>query len=572
MAKWRVYSKRADFEEIGERYAIDKVVARIIRNRDIEGMEAVNRYLNGDLDTMYDSLLMKDMKQAVDIIGNAIDSRQKIRIIGDYDIDGICSIYILFKGLLSLGADVDYEVPDRIADGYGINQKLIEEAHNVGRDVILTCDNGIAAVSQIEYAKSLGMTVVVTDHHDVRYEDTDEGRKYIIPQADAVVDPKRPDCEYPFKSLCGAGIALKFIGCLYETRGIKGLLPDDYYEMAAVATIGDVVDLQEENRIIVKEGLKRLRKTNNPGLNALITLTGINKEDISAYHIGFVIGPCLNASGRLDTAKRAIQMLLATDIGEAERYAGDLKSLNDERKELTVNAVDNAIDEIESTSLKEDRVLVVFLPDCHESIAGIVAGKIKERYYRPTIVLTRAEEGVKGSARSIESYNIFEKLLECDELLTKFGGHPMAAGLSLPEENIELLRRRLNENCNLTEDDLTEVVWIDVPMPIDYISEKVISDIKKLEPFGKGNEKPVFADKNLIITGYSPIGRDGMYTKLTLENERGYRIEAMAFFKSEELKSAFEKKTPIGCTYYPEINEFRGNKKLQIVLTGCRME
>ena len=572
MAKWRVYSKRADFDEIGRRYSIDKVVARIIRNRGIEGMEAVNRYLNGDLGTMYDALLMKDMKQAVDIIGQAIDNRQKIRIIGDYDIDGICSIYILFKGLLSLGADVDYEVPDRIADGYGINQKLIEEAHSVGRDVILTCDNGIAAVAQIEYAKSLGMTVVVTDHHDVRYEDTLEGRKYIIPEADAVVDPKRPDCEYPFKSLCGAGIALKFIGCLYEARGINGLLPDDYYEMAAVATIGDVVDLQEENRIIVKEGLKRLRKTNNPGLNALITLTGINKEDISAYHIGFVIGPCLNASGRLDTAKRAIQMLLATDNGEAERYAGDIKSLNDERKELTAKAVDSAINEIENTSLKEDRVLVVFLPDCHESIAGIVAGKIKEKYYRPTIVLTKAEEGVKGSARSIESYNIFEKLLECDELLTKFGGHPMAAGLSLQEENVELLRRKLNDNSNLSEDDLTEVVWIDVPMPIDYISEKVISDIKKLEPFGKGNEKPVFADKNLIITGYSPIGRDGMYTKLILQNERGYTIEAMAFYKSAELLRAFEEKLPIGCTYYPEINEFRGNKKLQIIITGCRME
>ncbi len=572
MAKWRVYSKRADFDEIGRRYSIDKVVARIIRNRGIEGMEAVNRYLNGDLGTMYDALLMKDMKQAVDIIGQAIDNRQKIRIIGDYDIDGICSIYILFKGLLSLGADVDYEVPDRIADGYGINQKLIEEAHSVGRDVILTCDNGIAAVAQIEYAKSLGMTVVVTDHHDVRYEDTLEGRKYIIPEADAVVDPKRPDCEYPFKSLCGAGIALKFIGCLYEARGINGLLPDDYYEMAAVATIGDVVDLQEENRIIVKEGLKRLRKTNNPGLNALITLTGINKEDISAYHIGFVIGPCLNASGRLDTAKRAIQMLLATDNGEAERYAGDLKSLNDERKELTAKAVDSAINEIENTSLKEDRVLVVFLPDCHESIAGIVAGKIKEKYYRPTIVLTKAEEGVKGSARSIENYNIFEKLLECDELLTKFGGHPMAAGLSLQEENVELLRRKLNDNSNLSEDDLTEVVWIDVPMPIDYISEKVISDIKKLEPFGKGNEKPVFADKNLIITGYSPIGRDGMYTKLILQNERGYTIEAMAFYKSAELLRAFEEKLPIGCTYYPEINEFRGNKKLQIIITGCRME
>ncbi len=572
MAKWRVYSKRADFDEIGRRYSIDKVVARIIRNRGIEGMEAVNRYLNGDLGTMYDALLMKDMKQAVDIIGQAIDNRQKIRIIGDYDIDGICSIYILFKGLLSLGADVDYEVPDRIADGYGINQKLIEEAHSVGRDVILTCDNGIAAVAQIEYAKSLGMTVVVTDHHDVRYEDTLEGRKYIIPEADAVVDPKRPDCEYPFKSLCGAGIALKFIGCLYEARGINGLLPDDYYEMAAVATIGDVVDLQEENRIIVKEGLKRLRKTNNPGLNALITLTGINKEDISAYHIGFVIGPCLNASGRLDTAKRAIQMLLTTDNREAERYAGDLKSLNDERKELTAKAVDSAINEIENTSLKEDRVLVVFLPDCHESIAGIVAGKIKEKYYRPTIVLTKAEEGVKGSARSIESYNIFEKLLECDELLTKFGGHPMAAGLSLQEENVELLRRKLNDNSNLSEDDLTEVVWIDVPMPIDYISEKVISDIKKLEPFGKGNEKPVFADKNLIITGYSPIGRDGMYTKLILQNERGYTIEAMAFYKSAELLRAFEEKLPIGCTYYPEINEFRGNKKLQIIITGCRME
>ena len=571
MAKWRVYSKSADFEEIGERYAIDKVIARIIRNRDIEGMEAVNRYLNGDLDTMYDSLLMKDMKQAVDIIGNAIDSRQKIRIIGDYDIDGICSIYILFKGLLNLGADVDYEVPDRIADGYGINEKLITQAHEAGRDVILTCDNGIAAIPQIEYAKKLGMTVIVTDHHDIRYEECDGARKYLLPAADAVVNPKQEACKYPFKMLCGAGVAYKLIQYLNEKSGVDVKNVEQYLEFAAIATVGDVVELQDENRIIVKSGLNNLKNTRNPGLSALIELTGVNRDNISAYHIGFVIGPCLNASGRLDTAKRAIRMLTTDDRGEAERLAGDLKALNDERKSLTLQATELAIEQIEE-SMKDDRVLVVFLPECHESIAGIVAGRIREKYYKPAIVLTRGEEGIKGSARSIESYNIFEKLLECENLLTKFGGHPMAAGLSLNEENIEPLRHALNEKCGLTEADLTEKIWIDVPMPLYYISEKIIEDLDYLEPFGKGNEKPVFADKNLTILSYQKIGQNGQFTKLKLMDAGNCQMEALFFSESQEIYDAFINKNKISCTYYPEINEFRGNKKLQICITGYKIE
>lgn len=571
MADWRVYSKKADFDAISSRFSIDRVAARIIRNRDVEGNDAVNQYLNGNLTSMYRPELMKDMEMAAEIIIKSIDEGQKIRIIGDYDIDGICSIYILFKGLKELNADVDYEVPDRIKDGYGINEKLIDDAHREGRNVIITCDNGIAAVEQTEYAKKLSMTVVITDHHDLRYEETDEGRKYILPGADAVVDPKRPDCGYPFKKLCGAGVALKLITLLFEKKGDRKLT-DDYYEIAAMATVGDVVDLQDENRILVKEGLKRLKHTSNPGLNALMTLTGIDKSGISAYHIGFVIGPCLNASGRLDTAKRAIKMLLTGDSGEAERYAGDLKAMNDERKALTDEAVNTALKQIEETDIKDDRVLVIFLPDCHESIAGIVAGRIKEKHYRPVIVLTRTEEGVKGSARSIEKYNIFENLLKCSELLDRFGGHPMAAGLSLKEDNIQALREKLNRECTLSAEDLTPVTWIDVPMPLDYITEKVIDDIGKLEPFGKGNEKPVFADKNLKIMSLSHIGRDGMYTKMTLENPRGYRMDAMAFFNSGELDRAYNEKRTVSCTYYPEINEFRGNKKLQIIVTGCRME
>ena len=571
MQEWRVYSKKADFQALGDRFGIDPVVARIIRNRDVIGDDAVDRYLNGRMEDLYSPHLMKDMDKGVDIISEAISNGDRIRIIGDYDIDGICSIYILFKGMKKLGATVDYDVPDRIADGYGINENLIKKAYDAGVKVIITCDNGIAAIEQIKYAKTLGMKVVVTDHHDVQYEDVDGVRRYFVPEADAVIDPKQEDCEYPFEMLCGASVAYKFIQCLYELRQVDMELLTEFVIFAAIATIGDIVDLQDENRIIVKSGLSLIKDTDNQGIKALLAINDVDANAITAYHIGFIIGPCLNASGRLDTAKRAIELFLSDDREVAEKYAGELKALNDERKKITLDATNEAITLVDTTELSDDKVLVVFLPDCHESVAGIVAGRIKEKYYRPTIVLTRGEEGLKGSARSIEGYNIFEKLMERKELLTKFGGHPMAAGLSLDAANLLELRKQLNENHGMSADDLTQKIWIDVPVPVDYISEKLIEDLKVLAPFGKANEKPVFADKNLTIRQIQSMGKEGNFTKMVLENSRG-RIEAVGFFDSTELKEAYVNSKRISCTYYPEVNEFRGNRKLQICVTGYRIE
>ena len=571
MQEWRVYSKKADFQALGDRFGIDPVVARIIRNRDVIGDDAVDRYLNGRMEDLYSPHLMKDMDKGVDIISEAISNGDRIRIIGDYDIDGICSIYILFKGMKKLGATVDYDVPDRIADGYGINENLIKKAYDAGVKVIITCDNGIAAIEQIKYAKTLGMKVVVTDHHDVQYEDVDGVRRYFVPEADAVIDPKQEDCEYPFEMLCGASVAYKFIQCLYELRQVDMELLTEFVIFAAIATIGDIVDLQDENRIIVKSGLSLIKDTDNQGIKALLAINDVDANAITAYHIGFIIGPCLNASGRLDTAKRAIELFLSDDREVAEKYAGELKALNDERKKITLDATNEAITLVDTTELSDDKVLVVFLPDCHESVAGIVAGRIKEKYYRPTIVLTRGEEGLKGSARSIEGYNIFEKLMERKELLTKFGGHPMAAGLSLDAANLLELRKQLNENHGMSADDLTQKIWIDVPVPVDYISEKLIEDLKVLAPFGKANEKPVFADKNLTIRQIQSMGKEGNFTKMVLENSRG-RIEAVGFFDSTELKEAYANSKRISCTYYPEVNEFRGNRKLQICVTGYRIE
>lgn len=571
MQEWRVYSKKADFQALGDRFGIDPVVARIIRNRDVIGDDAVDRYLNGRMEDLYSPHLMKDMDKGVDIISEAISNGDRIRIIGDYDIDGICSIYILFKGMKKLGATVDYDVPDRIADGYGINENLIKKAYDAGVKVIITCDNGIAAMEQIKYAKTLGMKVVVTDHHDVQYEDVDGVRRYFVPEADAVIDSKQENCEYPFKMLCGAAVAYKFIQCLYELRQVDMELLTEFVVFAAIATIGDIVDLQDENRIIVKNGLSLIKDTDNQGIKALMAINDVDPNAITAYHIGFVIGPCLNASGRLDTAKRAIELFLSDDREVAEKYAGELKALNDERKKITLDATNEAITLVDTTELSDDKVLVVFLPDCHESVAGIVAGRIKEKYYRPTIVLTRGEEGLKGSARSIEGYNIFEKLMERKELLTKFGGHPMAAGLSLDAANLLELRKQLNENHGMSADDLTQKIWIDVPVPVDYISEKLIEDLKVLAPFGKANEKPVFADKNLTIRQIQSMGKEGNFTKMVLENSRG-RIEAVGFFDSTELKEAYANSKRISCTYYPEVNEFRGNRKLQICVTGYRIE
>lgn len=572
MQKWRVYSKKADFDAIGSRFNIDPVTARIIRNRDVTDMENVDMYLNGTLDSLHDPMMMKDMDKAVSVIASSIRDNKHIRIIGDYDIDGICSIYILFKGLKICGADVDYEVPDRITDGYGINENLIKQAYEAGVEVIITCDNGIAAASQIDYANELGMTVVITDHHDVPYEETDNGRRYIIPKAAAVVDPKQNDCRYPFKMLCGAGIAYKFIDCMVKEFQTGDSVMPELLQFAAIATVGDIVDLLDENRIIVKEGLKLIANTENYGLNALMAVTGVSRESINAYHIGFVLGPCLNASGRLDSAKRALKMLVTDDRAEAERHAGELKDLNEERKKLTSEAVDKAVDMVENSSLKDDKVLVIFLPDCHESIAGIVAGRIREKYYKPVIVLTRGEQEAKGSARSIESYNMFEKLSECKDLFTRFGGHPMAAGLSLPEENIPEFRRRINEHCNLSEEDLTETVWIDVPMPLEYINEKLILELGGLEPFGKANPKPVFADKNISIRNIRAIGKDKQYTRMTIAKDSGIVIDAVGFFPCAELETVYNKNGRISCTYYPEINEFRDKKQIQVCVTGYRID
>lgn len=572
MQKWRVYSKKADFDAIGSRFNIDPVTARIIRNRDVTDMENVDMYLNGTLDRLHDPMMMKDMDKAVSVIASSIRDNKHIRIIGDYDIDGICSIYILFKGLKICGADVDYEVPDRITDGYGINENLIKQAYEAGVEVIITCDNGIAAASQIDYANELGMTVVITDHHDVPYEETDNGRRYIIPKAAAVVDPKQNDCRYPFKMLCGAGIAYKFIDCMVKEFQTGDSVMPELLQFAAIATVGDIVDLLDENRIIVKEGLKLIANTGNYGLNALMAVTGVSRESINAYHIGFVLGPCLNASGRLDSAKRALKMLVTDDRAEAERHAGELKDLNEERKKLTSEAVDKAVDMVENSSLKDDRVLVIFIPDCHESIAGIVAGRIREKYYKPVIVLTRGEQEAKGSARSIESYNMFEKLSECKDLFTRFGGHPMAAGLSLPEENIPEFRRRINEHCNLSEEDLTETVWIDVPMPLEYINEKLILELGGLEPFGKANPKPVFADKNISIRNIRAIGKDKQYTRMTIAKDSGMVIDAVGFFPCTELETVYNKNGRISCTYYPEINEFRDKKQIQVCVTGYRID
>lgn len=570
---WKVYAKKADFNEIGKKYGIDPVIARIIRNRDVEGWENLERYINGSRKDLYDGFLMKDMEKGVKIIAGKIRKKTKIRIIGDYDVDGVSSIFILLKGLKRLNADVDYVIPHRIMDGYGINEKLIQDAADSGVDTIITCDNGIAAIEQIAFAKSLNMTVVITDHHDIRFKETDGEKQYIIPQADAVINPKQKDCGYPFKELCGAAVAYKFIECLCrDMQENDREFMDSLLEMAAVATVGDVMDLQGENRIIVKEGLKLLNHTKNLGLRSLMELNGISPGNLSAYHIGFIIGPCLNASGRLDTARRSLELLMADNKADADRLAGDLKAFNEERKNLTLEQTEIASEMVETTKLSKDNVLVVYLPDCHESIAGIIAGRLRERYYKPVFVITDSEEGLKGSGRSIEGYHMFEKLLMVSDLMTKFGGHPMAAGVSLPKENLEEFRRRLNEDANLTEKELTPVEWIDVAMPVDYITEELIGQLNILEPFGKGNEKPSFADRNLMVSRVNIIGKNRNVLKLQLTNERGNTIEALKFNADENMLREVKTGDLLSVIYYPSVNEFNGKKTLQIVIHEMRVQ
>lgn len=561
-----VAAKRADFKKIGERFGIDQVTARIIRNRDVIGEEAIEKYLHGSRKDFYSPWLLKDMEKAVAILQEKITNKNKIRIIGDYDIDGVMSTYILLVSLRGLGADADMVIPNRITDGYGINEHLIEQAWEDKRDTIITCDNGIAAATQIQKAKDLGMTVIVTDHHEVPFEETENGRTEILPPADAVVNPKQKDCGYPFSGLCGAVVAMKVMEALYEKMASEVDLVDRMLPFAGIATIGDVMDLKDENRILVKEGLQRLHHTTNLGLQELIRVNGLEPENISPYHIGFVLGPCLNASGRLDTAKRALKLLLAETREEAAVLAGDLKNLNESRKEMTAQGVEKAIEQVESTSMMEDTVLVVFLPECHESLAGIIAGRLRERYHKPSFVLTRGEEGVKGSGRSIEAYSMYEKLCECKEYLTKFGGHPMAAGLSLEEENVETFRRKLNERSGLSQEDLVEKVSIDVPMPIHYIRKDLVRELSLLEPFGKGNEKPLFAQKNLWISQLRVFGKNRNVVKMRLTDENGYPMDGVYFGDGDSFAEEARGKQKIAIVYYPDINVYQGRESLQVII------
>lgn len=572
-AIWMLYGKKADFNAIAAKYHISPVTARIIRNRDIQGDEAVGRYLNGGLADLYDPRLLPDLELAVQILTRERERGSHIRIVGDYDIDGVCSTTILYQGLRRLGARVDYVIPERIRDGYGINEHIIEAAAEEGVDVILTCDNGIAAVSQIARAKELGLTVVVTDHHDIQIvpDETGEGERELLPPADAVVNPKRRDSRYPFPEICGAMVAYKLIQVLYEEAGVSRREWLEMLELAAIATVGDVMKLRDENRIVVKEGLKRLAVTKNLGLRSLIAATELDPDNISAYHIGFVLGPCLNASGRLQTAQMAMELLLSETQQEADRLAAQLTGLNDRRKVMTMEGVEQAVEQVEER-LFQDKVLVVFLPDCHESLAGIVAGRVRERYNKPAFVLTRGEGCVKGSGRSIEAYHMFQALVEVKDLLLKFGGHPMAAGLSLPEEQVEEFRRRLNENADgrLTEDDFIPRIWIDAAMPFEYITESLVEELGRLEPFGQGNEKPQFAQRCVTIRSARVMGKLRNVVRLGLVSEQGVPMDGLIFTNGDEFLEEKQGHRQMDLIYYPSVNEYNGNRSLQIVVKEWR--
>lgn len=568
MEKWFVSMKKADFNQIAQKYHISPILARLIRNREMTDDSEIDNYLNGTIADLYDGMLMKDMDKAVEILAEKIREGAPIRVIGDYDIDGVNATYVLQEGILKLGGEVDTDIPDRIKDGYGLNRMLIDRALEDGVDTIITCDNGIAALDEIAYGKKQGLTIIVTDHHEVPYLDAGGEKEYLMPQADAVVDPHRPDCEYPFKGLCGAAVAYKLVEALYEVmqRDVDDV--DYLMENVAIATVGDVMDLIGENRIFVKQGLEMLKRTSNHGLKALIECTGVPAERLSAYHIGFVLGPCINASGRLDTAKRALELLNAPNRREAVMLAEDLKALNDSRKEMTEKGVEQAVEQIENTSLKEDKVFVIYLPDCHESIAGIIAGRIKEKYYRPTFVLTAGEEGVKGSGRSVEAYNMFEEMCKCRALFTKFGGHKLAAGLSLEEENVGRFREVINELADLSEEDLLPKVSIDMQLPIPYVTEELVSELEMLEPFGKGNTKPLFAEKNLKVISPRIIGKNQNVLKFKVQDQRGNQMEAIYFGDAATCMEYMRHKQDMSFTFYPSVNEYMGNRTLQITIVN----
>lgn len=563
--KWMLYAKKADFNKIAEEFHINPVTARVMRNRDVSGQEAIRRYLYGTMADLYSPGLLKDGEKAADILKEKTEAGKWIRIVGDYDIDGVCSTYLLFQALKRVGARVDYEIPDRVKDGYGINEQIIEAAARDGVDTILTCDNGISAVAQMERAKELGMTVIITDHHDI----AKEGEKDILPHAAAIVNPKQQDCPYPWKEICGAVVAYKLIQILYEKFHIPAGEWEEMIEFAAIATVGDVMRLRDENRILVREGLARLPLSKSLGLKKLVEKNDLDITQVSAFHIGFVIGPCLNAGGRLQTAKMALRLLLSQDQEEADKLAQELKELNDQRKDMTSQGVEEAAVQVDENYM-DDKVLVVYLPECHESLAGIIAGRLRERYHKPSIVLTRAADGVKGSGRSIEGYHMFEALLEVKELLTKFGGHPMAAGLSLEEANVDRFRQALNRNARLTEEDFIPKIWIDVAMPIEYVSEPLIQELKMLEPFGQGNEKPQFAQKAMRVRSARVVGKNRNAVKLSMVTPGGAAVDGILFTEGDRFMEEMGAKREMDVIYYPDINEYNGNRTIQMVVKEYR--
>ena len=570
MQQWYVMNKAADFKKIGAKYGIDQVTARVIRNRDIVEDEDIRLFLEGVLSDCYDPAMMKDGDRLTDILIEKINAGATIRIVGDYDIDGVMATYILKKCLERAGADVSYVIPDRVKDGYGLNVRLIDDAYNEGIDTIITCDNGIAAVAEIAHARELGMTVLVTDHHEIPDEK---------PQADAIVDPHQKDCAYPYKELCGAGVAWKTMCLLFRKMNIAGELLDELLENVAFATVGDIMTLDGENRILVKEGLKRIHHTKNIGMQALINQCGLLPEDIESYHFGYVLGPCINASGRLETATKALELLLEENPKKAETLAAQLCSLNDERKEMTQEGVDKAIEQYEKLGMDKDTVVVLYLPQVHESIAGIIAGRVREYCHKPVFILTQSTDAVKGSGRSIEEYSMYEEMCRVKDLFIKFGGHPMAAGLSLPEEKVDEFRRRINENSPLTEKDLVEKVKIDVPMPVSYVTKELVREFEILAPFGKGNPRPVFADRNLYISRMWCVGKNQNVLRLSLVSSDGRPISAIYFgnielfmdylrekYSSEDVELALrgkENRLVISAVYAPRINTFRDEENLQ---------
>lgn len=585
--KWLLRNKREEFQSLSKDMKENSLILRLLANRGISKKKSASLFLNGTINDMYDASLLKDLNKGVAIIKDAIEKGKKIVIYGDYDCDGVCSTAIFYKALKRLNANFSYHIPNRESEGYGMNLDRIKILKDEGAKVLLTCDNGIAAFDEVQYAKDIGLSVVITDHHDIPFVEKDGVKTEIIPNADAIINPKRKDCKYPFKNLCGAGVAFKFVQGLYKEFKIDIKESFEFLEYAAIATVCDVVDLLDENRIIVKKGLELINNTNNKGLKELIKVKKINDREISEYHFGFVIGPCINATGRLEIADISLELLITEDEERAKELAVKLNELNEKRQELTIESTEKVIEKVENDLKDEEKVIFVYEDSIHESIAGIVAGRVREKYNLPTIIMTKGSEMPKGSGRSIEEYNMFEELSKCKELIYKFGGHPMAAGLSVKEENLPILKKKLNDNCTLSEDDITKKIIIDASLNLEYIDFNIVDRLNDMRPFGKGNLSPMFAVKDILITRVIFMGKEKKFLRFKIKMNNGKTIDGVNFNKYDYFKELFEEKYgeegflklqdtgycnfKMDILYYPEVNEFNGKKNIQLSIKSFRL-